>query len=276
MQRVLRVRVARSVTSRPARGRSTDVTPRASPQVIDRRDASGGAALVTGRALRGRIGRRRPRRSEAKHKEVLTFDTLEMSLTVLERLAPLEPKLRLRRKWLADEVGRAAESIALNVSEARQRAGLDRAACSAVLPARQASSPRRCASRGHAAASRPPTSPPSMQCWTGCCGSSRSERSPGRGAARGSRASTPCQLLGIDRNATRRPGLGPAPAFAPRRPEQAPGRHPEPSSEVAGSVFSSRSRRAESCPGSQSAMPSASGSCRARLHTAIFFVAVAR
>jgi four helix bundle protein len=55
------------------------------------------------------------------------FDTLEMSLTVLERLAPLEPKLRLRRKSLADEIGRAAESIALNVSEARQRAGLDRA-----------------------------------------------------------------------------------------------------------------------------------------------------
>ena len=55
------------------------------------------------------------------------FDTLEMSLTVLEQLAPLETKLRQRRKSLADEVGRAAESIALNVSEARQRAGLDRA-----------------------------------------------------------------------------------------------------------------------------------------------------
>ena len=52
------------------------------------------------------------------------FDTLEMSLTVLEQLAPLETKLRQRRKSLADEVGRAAESIALNVSEPRQRAGL--------------------------------------------------------------------------------------------------------------------------------------------------------
>jgi len=31
------------------------------------------------------------------------FDTLEMSLTVLERLAPLEPELRQRRKSLADE-----------------------------------------------------------------------------------------------------------------------------------------------------------------------------
>ena len=52
------------------------------------------------------------------------FDTLEMSLTVLEQLAPVETKIRQRRKSLADEIGRAAESVALNVSEARQRAGL--------------------------------------------------------------------------------------------------------------------------------------------------------
>ena len=55
------------------------------------------------------------------------FDTLEMSLTVLEQLAPLETKVRQRRKSLADEIGRAAESVALNISEARQRAGLDKA-----------------------------------------------------------------------------------------------------------------------------------------------------
>jgi four helix bundle protein len=55
------------------------------------------------------------------------FDTLELSLTVLEQLAPLESKIRQRCKSLADEIGRAAESVALNVSEARQRAGLDRA-----------------------------------------------------------------------------------------------------------------------------------------------------
>jgi len=42
-----------------------------------------------------------------------------VSLTVLERLAPLEPKLRQRRTSLADEVGRAAGSIALDVGEAR-------------------------------------------------------------------------------------------------------------------------------------------------------------
>ena len=55
------------------------------------------------------------------------FDALEMSLTVLEQLASVESKIRQRRKLLADEIGRAAESVALNVSEARQRAGLDRA-----------------------------------------------------------------------------------------------------------------------------------------------------
>jgi len=57
----------------------------------------------------------------------MAFDALEMSLTVMDQLATVEAKIRQRRKSLADEIGRAAESIALNVSEGRQRAGLDRA-----------------------------------------------------------------------------------------------------------------------------------------------------
>ena len=57
----------------------------------------------------------------------MPFDTLEMSLVVLEQLAPVEARVRMKRKSLADEIGRAAESVALNVSEARERAGLDRA-----------------------------------------------------------------------------------------------------------------------------------------------------
>ena len=56
----------------------------------------------------------------------MAFDAQEAALTVIEQLAPIEAKLKQRRKSLADEVIRAAESIALNVSEARQRAGLDR------------------------------------------------------------------------------------------------------------------------------------------------------
>ena len=56
----------------------------------------------------------------------MQFDRLEMSLTVLDRVAEVEPKIRAKRKSLADEVGRAAESIALNVSEGSQRAGLDK------------------------------------------------------------------------------------------------------------------------------------------------------
>jgi four helix bundle protein len=55
------------------------------------------------------------------------FDLIEVALTVMELLAPLEARVRQRRKSLADEIGRAAESVALNASEARQRAGLDRA-----------------------------------------------------------------------------------------------------------------------------------------------------
>ena len=56
----------------------------------------------------------------------MAFDALEMSLSVLDQLAAVEPRLRQRRKSLADEIGRAAESVALNISEGRQRAGLDR------------------------------------------------------------------------------------------------------------------------------------------------------
>ena len=56
----------------------------------------------------------------------MPFDALEMSLTVLDRLATVEAKVRQRRKSLADEIGRAAESVALNLSEGRLRKGLDR------------------------------------------------------------------------------------------------------------------------------------------------------
>ena len=57
----------------------------------------------------------------------MPFYALEMSLAVLDQLATLEPKIRMKRKSLADQIGRAAESVALNVSEGRARAGLDRA-----------------------------------------------------------------------------------------------------------------------------------------------------
>ena len=56
----------------------------------------------------------------------MAFDALEISLIVLDQLAAVEPKIRAKRRSLADEIGRAAESVALNVSEARQRAGLDK------------------------------------------------------------------------------------------------------------------------------------------------------
>jgi four helix bundle protein len=55
------------------------------------------------------------------------FDVMEMSITVMERIANVESKVRTKRKSLADQMGRAAESIGLCVSEGRERAGLDRA-----------------------------------------------------------------------------------------------------------------------------------------------------
>src|SRR4051812_28648335 len=54
------------------------------------------------------------------------FDALEVSLSLVELVASAETKIRMRRKSLADEIGRAAESVALNISEGRERAGLDR------------------------------------------------------------------------------------------------------------------------------------------------------
>jgi four helix bundle protein len=59
--------------------------------------------------------------------DIMACDALEQSLNVLEALTGIEPKLRRQRKSLADEVSRAAESVALNISEGRARAGLDRA-----------------------------------------------------------------------------------------------------------------------------------------------------
>ena len=55
------------------------------------------------------------------------FHVLEYSLTVLDLLAEVEPKVRRHRKSLADQIGRAAESVALNLAEGSQRIGLDRA-----------------------------------------------------------------------------------------------------------------------------------------------------
>ena len=57
----------------------------------------------------------------------MAFDVLEVSLIVLERLAPVEAKVKQRRRSLADEMSRAGESVALNISEGWKRAGLDRA-----------------------------------------------------------------------------------------------------------------------------------------------------
>lgn len=54
------------------------------------------------------------------------FDALEVSLTVMDLLASVEAKIRPRRKNLAEQIGRAAESISLNLSEGRMRKGLDR------------------------------------------------------------------------------------------------------------------------------------------------------
>jgi four helix bundle protein len=49
------------------------------------------------------------------------FDALEMSLQFLERLVPVENRIRQRSASLAKQLANASESIALNLGEGRLR-----------------------------------------------------------------------------------------------------------------------------------------------------------
>jgi four helix bundle protein len=55
-------------------------------------------------------------------KEMMTmFEALEMSLKVLERLAPIELRIRRKSASLAKQLANASESVALNLGEGRLR-----------------------------------------------------------------------------------------------------------------------------------------------------------
>ncbi len=49
------------------------------------------------------------------------FDALEMSLKVLERLVPIEVRIRRKSSSLARQLADASESVALNLGEGRRR-----------------------------------------------------------------------------------------------------------------------------------------------------------
>jgi four helix bundle protein len=85
-------------------------------------DAGGGDALVTTRA-RLRRGGREPGRTarRASKEECPMFDALEMSLKVLERLVPIEVRIRRKSASLARQIADASESVALNLGEGRLR-----------------------------------------------------------------------------------------------------------------------------------------------------------
>ena len=51
----------------------------------------------------------------------MAFDALELSIDLITDLADVEAAVRLRRKKLADEIARSADSIALNLGEGRHR-----------------------------------------------------------------------------------------------------------------------------------------------------------
>ena len=54
------------------------------------------------------------------------FDALEMSLQFLERLVPVETRIRQRSASLAKQLATASESIALNLGEGRLRQAGDK------------------------------------------------------------------------------------------------------------------------------------------------------
>ena len=54
------------------------------------------------------------------------FDLLEVALVVLERLAPVEAKIRVKSRSLANQVAECSESIVLNIGEGGARRGGDR------------------------------------------------------------------------------------------------------------------------------------------------------
>jgi four helix bundle protein len=54
-------------------------------------------------------------------KEMKMFDALEISLKVLERLAPVETRIRRKSASLAKQLATASESVALNLGEGRLR-----------------------------------------------------------------------------------------------------------------------------------------------------------
>ena len=56
----------------------------------------------------------------------MTFDAYDRSLSLIRSLVPLLERLVALDAKLADQLRRAAQSIALNVAEANQRVGKDR------------------------------------------------------------------------------------------------------------------------------------------------------
>jgi len=54
------------------------------------------------------------------------FEALELSLVVLERLAPVEGRIRQKSRSLAHQLSDASESVALNLGEGRLRKDGDR------------------------------------------------------------------------------------------------------------------------------------------------------
>lgn len=56
----------------------------------------------------------------------MAFEVLEAAIGMVEAMAPVEAKIRVRRRSLAEQIGRASESVPRCIAEGRERAGMDR------------------------------------------------------------------------------------------------------------------------------------------------------
>jgi four helix bundle protein len=78
------------------------------------------AALGTNRARLRRDGRG-PAAWLVPNREMIMFDALEVTLKFLDQLGPIETWIRRNSASLGSQLGRASESIALDLAEGRSR-----------------------------------------------------------------------------------------------------------------------------------------------------------
>jgi hypothetical protein len=99
----------------------------------------------------------------------MSFIVADLSIELIEKLRPLVPRIRARDKSLADQIQRAASSVALNIGEAAYSDPVTGARGFTLRPAALARRWRGCASRSLGASLRGQTAMPPRRCSIAFC-----------------------------------------------------------------------------------------------------------